>query len=92
MSIELKYSYKVNITLVKPIVIKKKVQFVKLFSAFVYIVRVKLILAETNLFDDANLLVFSNPQLSVGKGDIVPTRMVICTYLMRINNPILAQK
>ena len=69
MSIELKYIYKVNITLVKPIVIKKKVQFVKLFSAFVYIVRVELILAETNLFDATNLLFFSNSQLSVGKGD-----------------------
>ena len=69
MSIELKYSYKVNITLVKPIVIKKKVQFVKLFSAFVYIVRVELILAEANLIDAANLLFFSNSQLSVGKGD-----------------------
>ena len=69
MSIELKYSYKVNITLVKPIVIKKMVQFVKLFSAFVYIVRVELILAETNLFDASNLLFFSNSQLSIGKGD-----------------------
>ena len=58
MSIELKYSYKVNITLVKPIVIKKKFSLIKLFSAFVYIVRVELILAEANLIDAANLLFF----------------------------------
>ena len=63
MSIELKYSYKVNITLVKPIVIKKKFSLLKLF------VRVELILAEANLIDAANLLFFSNSQPSVGTGD-----------------------
>ena len=77
MSIEFKYSNKVNITLVKPIVIKKKFSLLNIFSAFVYIVRVKLILAETNLFDDANLLVFSNSQLRVGTGHIVPTNLHI---------------
>ena len=68
MSIEFKHSNKVNITLVKPIVIKK-FSFLKLFSAFVYIVRVKLNLAEENFIDDANLLIFSKSQSVVGTGD-----------------------
>ena len=65
MSIEFKHSNKVNITLVKPIVIKK-FSFLKLFSAFVYIVRVKLMLAHANLLDTANLHYFSKSQVSVG--------------------------
>ena len=68
MSIEFKHSNKVNITLVKPIVIKK-FSFLKLFSAFVYIVRVQLNLAEENFIDDANLLIFSKSQSVVGTGD-----------------------
>ncbi len=68
MSIEFKHSNKVNITLVKPIVIKK-FSFLQLFSAFVYIVRVKLNLAEENFIDDENLLIFSKSQSVVGTGD-----------------------